>query len=58
MLINKTYASRLSVKGNPEATRDKHTKQLFNYIEPHYNLTHHHAKGYLTPIRFEQRNIA
>ncbi|HDF8515667.1 TPA: IS3 family transposase, partial [Vibrio parahaemolyticus] len=43
----------------PIMTRDEMRQTVFEYIEVDYNRTRRHSTlGYLSPVNFEQKNVA
>ncbi|WP_139137342.1 IS3 family transposase [Vibrio tasmaniensis] len=48
-----------AIQYEPIMTRDTMRQTIFEYIEVDYNRTRRHsALGYLSPVNFEQRNVA
>ncbi|MBF4298281.1 IS3 family transposase, partial [Vibrio anguillarum] len=48
-----------AIQYEPIMTRDEMRQTLFEYIEVDYNRTRRHsALGYLSPVNFENKNVA
>ncbi|MCS0350744.1 IS3 family transposase [Vibrio ordalii] len=48
-----------AIQNEPIMTRDQMRQTIFEYIEVDYNRTRRHsALGYLSPVNFEQQNVA
>ncbi|ENY2737934.1 IS3 family transposase, partial [Vibrio parahaemolyticus] len=48
-----------AIQYEPIMTRDEMRQTVFEYIEVDYNRTRRHsALGYLSPVNFEQKNVA
>ena len=48
-----------AIQYEPIMTRDEMRQAIFEYIEVDYNRTRRHsALGYLSPVNFEQQNVA
>lgn len=48
-----------AIQYEPIMTRDEMRQTVFEYIEVDYNRTRRHsALGYLSPVNFEQQNVA
>ncbi|OQU27858.1 hypothetical protein EM67_023945, partial [Vibrio parahaemolyticus] len=48
-----------AIQYEPIMTRDEMRQTVFEYIEVDYNKTRRHSTlGYLSPVNFEQQNVA
>ncbi|HCE3720080.1 TPA: IS3 family transposase, partial [Vibrio parahaemolyticus] len=48
-----------AIQYEPIMTRDETRQAIFEYIEVDYNRARRHsALGYLSPVNFEQQNVA